>query len=51
LCNNPNSLGLSRVIEIDTTGGPACKHVIHSQLRSLVGSLRGSLRRAMVLVA
>src|SRR5215813_11331984 len=22
-CNNPNALGLSRVIEIDTTGGPA----------------------------
>src|SRR5271170_4785298 len=22
-CNNPNALGLSRVVEIDTTGGPA----------------------------
>jgi peptidoglycan/xylan/chitin deacetylase (PgdA/CDA1 family) len=23
VCNNPNALGLSRVVEIDTTGGPA----------------------------
>jgi two-component system, cell cycle response regulator DivK len=30
---------------------PACKHVIHSPIASLVGSLRGSLGRAMVLVA
>jgi hypothetical protein len=30
---------------------PAREHVIHSQLRSLVGSLRGSLGRATALVA
>jgi hypothetical protein len=22
-CNNPDALGISRVVEIDTTGGPA----------------------------